>query len=157
MSDDSGIRAQLVKTLRGGNAFETFDEIIGEVPVAKRFVRVEGKGRSAWEILEHMRLSLEDLCDFADNAHGSYQEKEWPEGYWPHGPAPSGSESWNASAEGYRAALRRMEGLILDLNRDLTAKLPWGDGQTLLHEALLAIEHGAYHCGELVEIAAALA
>jgi acetamidase/formamidase len=33
---------------------------------------------------------------------------------------------------------------------DLFAKLPHGDGQTLLREALLAADHNAYHLGQLV-------
>jgi len=28
--------------------------------------------------------------------------------------------------------------------------LPWGDGQTLLREALLVADHNAYHIGQLV-------
>jgi len=32
----------------------------------------------------------------------------------------------------------------------LLAKIPHGDGQTILREALLAADHNAYHIGELV-------
>jgi hypothetical protein len=156
MSGDSAIRQQLVKTLRGGNAFDPFDEILAAVPSNGRFTRVNGEGRSAWEIVEHMRRSIEDLCDFTDNADGSYREKEWPREYWPEAAEPDGNESWDGSLEAYRAAIQRMEGLILDSGRRLTAAFPWGDGQSLLHEALLAIEHNAYHLGELVELMAAL-
>jgi hypothetical protein len=28
--------------------------------------------------------------------------------------------------------------------------LPWGDGQTVLREALLVADHNAYHLGQLV-------
>jgi len=33
---------------------------------------------------------------------------------------------------------------------DLYARLAWGDGQTLLREALLVADHNAYHLGQLV-------
>jgi hypothetical protein len=33
---------------------------------------------------------------------------------------------------------------------DLFTKLPWGDGQTVLREALLLADHNAYHLGQLV-------
>jgi hypothetical protein len=35
---------------------------------------------------------------------------------------------------------------------DLFAKLPWGDGQTVLREALLVADHNAYHLGQLVTL-----
>jgi hypothetical protein len=54
--------------------------------------------------------------------------------------------------EGLFHALNQVEGLILDPTRDLLAPLPWSDGHTLLRESLLAIEHTAYHWGELVEL-----
>ena len=34
--------------------------------------------------------------------------------------------------------------------RDLFAPIPHGDGQTLLREALLLMDHNAYHLGQLV-------
>ena len=39
---------------------------------------------------------------------------------------------------------------VADPNLDLYAALPWGDGQTLLREALLVADHNAYHLGQLV-------
>ena len=33
---------------------------------------------------------------------------------------------------------------------DLTARIPHGTGQTYLREILLAIDHAAYHMGELI-------
>lgn len=150
---DQAIRAQLVKSLRGGNAFETFDEIVRQVPENKRFAAPEGKGKSAWQIIEHMRFTLDDLNEFIDNADGSYEEKEWPAGYWRESTNPA---DWERSLKGFHAAQRRMEELILSPERDLTAVFPWGSGQTLLHEAILAIEHTAYHLGELVELTVVL-
>ncbi len=39
---------------------------------------------------------------------------------------------------------------------DLTAPLPHGNGQTLLRELLLVLDHTAYHLGELVVVRRAL-
>ena len=33
---------------------------------------------------------------------------------------------------------------------DLFARIPQGNGQTILREALLVADHNAYHCGQLV-------
>ncbi len=46
--------------------------------------------------------------------------------------------------------MRAMEQLVGNRKSDLYAKLPWGDGQTLLREALLLADHNAYHLGQLV-------
>jgi hypothetical protein len=45
-----------------------------------------------------------------------------------------------------------MRVLVADPSSDLFARIPWGDGQTLLREALLAADHNAYHIGELVVV-----
>jgi hypothetical protein len=41
---------------------------------------------------------------------------------------------------------------VLDPSNDLQTQIPHGDGQTLLREALLLLEHNAYHIGELAII-----
>jgi len=40
--------------------------------------------------------------------------------------------------------------LVADESNDLFAKIPHGDGQTLLREALLVADHNAYHLGQLL-------
>ena len=40
--------------------------------------------------------------------------------------------------------------LLRDEKTDLFAKIPHGDGQTILREALLIADHNAYHVGQLV-------
>jgi hypothetical protein len=35
---------------------------------------------------------------------------------------------------------------------DLFARIPWGDGQTILREALLLADHNAYHLGQRVDL-----
>ena len=35
---------------------------------------------------------------------------------------------------------------------DLAAVFPWGDGQNLLREAVLVIDHNSYHLGELLAL-----
>ena len=35
---------------------------------------------------------------------------------------------------------------------DLFAPIPWGNGQTILREALLTADHNAYHLGQMVDL-----
>jgi hypothetical protein len=46
-----------------------------------------------------------------------------------------------------------METLVEDPSTDLHAKIPHGDGQTILREALLTADHNAYHLGVLAVMA----
>jgi hypothetical protein len=39
---------------------------------------------------------------------------------------------------------------VKDPRSNLFSKIPWGEGQTLLREVLLACTHTSYHLGELV-------
>jgi len=43
-----------------------------------------------------------------------------------------------------------MEALVSNPKTDLYAPIPWGDGQTVLREAMLVADHNAYHLGQLV-------
>jgi hypothetical protein len=40
--------------------------------------------------------------------------------------------------------------LVSNPKTDLFARIPHGDGQTILREALLVADHNAYHIGQLV-------
>ena len=40
--------------------------------------------------------------------------------------------------------------LVSDESTDLFARIPHGEGQTVLREALVAADHNSYHLGELV-------
>jgi hypothetical protein len=45
-----------------------------------------------------------------------------------------------------------MKKLVSDPKTDLFAKIPWGDGQTILREALLVADHNAHHLGQIIDI-----
>ena len=42
--------------------------------------------------------------------------------------------------------------LVENPKTDLFAKIPWGDGQTILREALLVADHNAYHIAQMVDV-----
>jgi hypothetical protein len=41
--------------------------------------------------------------------------------------------------------------LVRDPARDLTARLPKGQGRTYLRQVLLVADHNAYHLGQIVQ------
>ena len=42
--------------------------------------------------------------------------------------------------------------LVENPKTDLFAKIPWGDGQTILREALLVADHNAYHIAQIIDL-----
>jgi uncharacterized damage-inducible protein DinB len=99
-------------------------------------------------LLEHLRLAQLDILEFSRNQ--KHVSPPWPEGYWPKTDAPANASAWDDSIKAFRKDLKEMEDLVSDAKTDLYAKIPWGEGQTVLREALLVADHNAYHIGQLV-------
>ncbi len=146
MNANDQLRKHLSNALAGGQAFDKFEDVVAGFAQDDRGRVPAGGERSAWQIVEHMRLSVIDLAEFSDNEDGSYQEKDWPQGYWPE----EHLGDWDETVKGYLDARAQMSKLVQA--GDPYRAFPWGDGQTLLREAILAISHEAYHVGELVEL-----
>ena len=60
--------------------------------------------------------------------------------------------AWKKSVAQFRRDLKAMQALVADPSTDLFAPIAWGDGQTILREALLTADHNAYHIGELIAV-----
>jgi hypothetical protein len=95
-----------------------------------------------------MRIAQWDILEFSRN--GKHESPKWPEGYWSPKPEPPDEKAWDRSVHQFCQDNDALCKLIKDESNDLFAKLPHGDGQTLLREALLAADHNAYHLGQLV-------
>ena len=144
------LRKHLVELLRGGQAHLTFDDAIEGIPPALRGKRPKGAAHSPWELLEHLRIAQWDILEFSRSA--KHESPDWPDGYWPKSPQPPTRNAWKQSADAFRADLEAMIKLVSNPKSDLIAKIPHGDGQTLLREALLVADHNAYHYGQLATV-----
>jgi hypothetical protein len=120
------------------------------MPEKLRGVKPAGLPHSAWMLLEHLRLGQRDILEFSRNAE--YKPMNWPDDYWPKNAAPADGEAWEKSIKQFKKDLRTMQDLISDPKTDLYARIPWGDGQTILREALLMADHNAYHLGQLLDV-----
>jgi hypothetical protein len=151
---DASLRQQLLSLLRGGNAHADFESAIEDLPASLRGKRPKGAEHSAWELLEHLRIAQWDILEFSRNA--AHKSPEWPKGYWPASAAPDedksdkSDKSWVKSVRAFRRDQKAMCELVSDESTDLYAKIPHGEGQTILREALLLADHNAYHIGQLV-------
>ena len=117
-------------------------------PAELRGKRPKGAEHSPWQLLEHLRIAQWDILEFSRDA--KHKSPEWPEEYWPKSPAPPDDKAWDKSVRAFRKALKALSELVSDEKTDLFAKIPHGDGQTILREALLTADHNAYHIGQLV-------
>jgi len=145
---DRSLRQHLLELLTGGHAHATFDAAVRNLPPALRGKRPKGAEHSPWEVLEHLRIAQWDILDFSRNP--DYKHLPWPEGYWSTTAAPPDAKAWDKSVRAFRRDLKAMSDLVADPATDLYAKIPHGNGQTILREALLVADHNAYHLGELV-------
>ena len=150
MGDRASLRMHVLEFLRAGHAHVTFDDAVKGLPVALRGKRVRGAPYSAWELVEHIRIAQRDILDYSRNTDGSYKSKQWPADYWPSRPAPPSAKAWDTSLRAIRKDRRAMERMIMNPRADLFAPFPWGDGQTLLREALLIADHNSYHIGQIL-------
>ena len=145
---DQSLRDHLLYLLRDGGAHLSFDAAIAGIPDDMRGARVDGVPHTPWRLLEHMRIAQWDILEFSRNPR--HVSPPWPEGYWPEGSHPPDEAAWGRSIEAFRADLQAMQDLVADPATDLFARIPHGDGQTILREALLIADHNAYHLGQLV-------
>lgn len=150
MADESALRDHLARFLDWDSAHLRFDDAVKDFPPEKRGIRPPGAPHSAWELVEHLRIGLWDIVEFSRDA--KHVSPPWPSGYWPTTPSPPDEKAWDESIAAYRASLRALAALASDAGNDLYARIPHGDGQTLLREILVAGDHNAYHVGQLVTV-----
>ena len=154
MKNDKLLREHLLYVLKGGGAHLDFETAIANLPAELRGAKPAGVPHTPWRLLEHMRICQWDILEFSRNPR--HFSPKFPDGYWPAGDAPPNAAAWDKSLAAFRTDLRAMQDLVADPATDLFAKIPHGDGQTILREALLVADHNAYHLGQLVVVRRAL-
>ena len=150
MVEDKSLREHVLYLLRDGGAHLKFDAAIADIPENLRGAKPAGVPHSPWRLLEHMRIAQWDILEFSRNP--KHVSPKFPDGYWPNGDTPPQPPAWDGSVKAFRADLKAMQDLVADPATDLFAKIPHGDGQTILREALLVADHNAYHLGQLVVV-----
>jgi len=145
---DKAVRDLLGRALGWQDAHGTFDQAVKDVPPELRGKRPSNLPYSAWELLEHLRITQRDILDFCVDP--DYEEKKWPDDYWPASPGPESNAAWERSIREFAVDRAALQKLAADTSVDLEAKIPHGSGQTYMRELVLVIDHTAYHVGQLV-------
>jgi DinB superfamily len=147
---EQSLRQHLLDLLGGGRAHAKFEDVAKDLPAKLRGAKPAKFPHSAWMLLEHMRLGQWDILEFSRNS--KHVSPDWPSGYWPKTEAPPNAAAWNKSIQRFRRDLKAVQKLVANPKTDLFARIPWGDGQTILQEALLVADHNAYHLAQLVDV-----
>ncbi len=148
--DQTPLCKQLIALLQGGQAHATFDDAVKDFPDDLRGTVPPNLPYSAWQLLEHLRITQHDILNFSAPPTGGYHPLQWPNEYWPKTPNPPSPQAWDQSIRAIRGDLKTFIALIENAGSDLVKPFRWGDGQNLLREALLVADHTAYHLGELI-------
>lgn len=150
MNDLASLRTHIINLLTKAEAHVDARSELKDFPAKLRGCKPEGAPHTPWQLLEHLRIAQWDILQFSIDA--KHESPKWPEGYWPDTDAPSSDKAWDKSVRQFFDDLDAMCELVKDPKRDLFARIPHGDGQTLLREALLLADHNAYHLGQIVMI-----
>jgi hypothetical protein len=150
MKNTDPLRQQIINLLTKAEAHVDVRSTLQNFPVELRGRKPQGAPHTPWQLLEHMRIAQWDILEFSLNA--KHTSPKWPEEYWPDSEEPPDPKAWDKSVSRFLEDLSAVCEMVEDTNRDLLAKIPQGDGQTYLREALLVADHNAYHLGQLVMV-----
>src|ERR1700722_1220776 len=144
------LREHVLYLLDDGGAHAKFNDAVKDMPEELRGVKPDRLPHSAWMLLEHLRIAQWDILEFSRNS--KHASPKWPEGYWPKTQVPPNAAAWNKSIKQFLKDLKAMQDLVANTKTDLYARIPWGDSQTILRQALLLADHNAYHVAQLIDV-----
>jgi hypothetical protein len=148
MIDRKTLVNELIFLLEKGNAHASFEDIVSDIPLNLATVTPEHLPYSIWQLVEHIRITQWDILEFCRSS--KHISPKWPEEYWPDAVEKVSKTQWEHSLSEIKKDRKQFIDLLKDDSNSLTEPFPYGDGQTLLREALLIADHNAYHFGEIL-------
>jgi len=132
-SSDKLLRENVVELLNGRGAHAGFDDIVKDMPRACAALSLMGCLTRRGCCWKHLRLAQWDILEFSRNP--KYKSPKWPEGYCLRRRLRE-CRRMDKSIRQFRKDLKNMQELVENPKTDLYAGIPWGNGQTILREAL---------------------
>lgn len=145
-SMESEIKEQLEAFLKTALAHMTFAEAVSQFPTDRINDFPPHVEYTPWMLLEHIRITQKDILSFL--IEPVYKESKWPDEYWPKKSELADKEMWNKTLNDYTNDLQAVVSYLQNPQTELGAKVTNGDGQTIVREILLIIDHTSYHIGE---------
>lgn len=148
ISEQETLIESLTTLLSRESAHVSLENALEDIPFDLLGKRPHGLPYSIWQLAEHIRISQKDILEFSRDP--DYQSPEWPEGYWPAESGPSSKEVWEDCKKQITNDLQSFVELLKKNSDHLFEPFTYGDGQTLLREALVLADHISYHTGEII-------
>jgi uncharacterized damage-inducible protein DinB len=152
--NDTNLRNNLIELLKGGHAHVSVEQALDAIDPSWANIRAAGLQHSIWEVLEHMRITQEDILRYTLDAN--WQSPSFPEGYWGTTPDKMMEKDLSDSTSRFFADLDEVIKLVQKPDLDLTEEIPHGEGRTYLREILLIADHNSYHMAQIVQVRKAL-
>ncbi|UJH92268.1 DinB family protein [Antarcticibacterium sp. 1MA-6-2] len=144
------IREQLVKHLKGGEAFMAVEKMLDKISFEKLGEKPSGLPYSFYSLFYHMWYAQQDILEYCKAE--DYKESNWPKDYWPQNEAPDTEAQWKELQQAFFDNRKELSSFLLDSKNQLLLPVRTGTDHTLLREVLLVIEHNAYHTGQLLVV-----
>ncbi|MGN6341740.1 MAG: DinB family protein [Ginsengibacter sp.] len=147
-TENAAIIDNLINLLNKGNAHISLDKALKDIPFEILGNKPEGVPYSIWQLTEHIRIAQEDILNFSKDSQ--YQSPNWPDDYWPKEVKPPSEEAWENCITQIKRDRKSFITLLQNSADNLFTPFEYGDGQTLLREALVLADHQSYHTGEII-------
>jgi hypothetical protein len=142
-------RGELSDQLRVSDAHMQFDEVLRNFPAEHYNTRPPNLTYTFWHVLEHVRFCQWDLIDYAVNP--DYKSVPFPQGVWPPPDEMVDAERWQTTIDDFHLDLDRMAAFLSDPDFPMfeTPAWAWEPHHTPFRCFMVALDHNAYHLGEL--------
>jgi len=147
-NDIANLRQQLLNYLEGRHAHASLEDALKDFPLKMANIKPANVPYTFWALLEHIRITQNDIVEFIQNPN--YKYKNWPKDYWPPMHKLADKIAWHKTIQACKKDLKVLKRIINNPKTDLLANIPHGEGQTIFREAMLVIDHNAYHLGEFI-------
>lgn len=145
---NSQIISELSNLILKGNAHASFEEAVKDIPLNKLTEIPEHLPYNLWQLTEHIRIAQWDIVEFCMNPN--HKSPEWPDEYWVSALENPDKNQWTNTLEQVKTDRDRFLAWIKTPSVNLYQPLAHGTGQNIFREALLIVDHTAYHVGEII-------
>lgn len=147
--NEINILADLLEDLLNkGNAHVSLDSALHGIPFSLLGEKPNHLPYSIWQLAEHLRISQRDILEFSRDA--KHVSPKWPEEYWPEESKPAEESIWENCINQIKSDRKAFINLIKNAGDKIYIPFDYGDGQSLLKEALVLADHNSYHTGEII-------
>lgn len=146
----ASFKQNLSQLLQKSNAHADLNTALEGLDTKNRGIKLPNLPYTIWQLVEHLRIAQQDILNFSINP--DYQAINWPDDYWPKETVAANEQEWENSLQEIKKSLADFTALIEHPDSDLLKPFAHGDGQNLLQETILIIDHLSYHTGQIVLI-----